>query len=185
MHLPLGRGENHRGRTENRPFMGILCPVTWAQRSLRSKGVRCNETACAVLVPAPGTGELLLRVVPSPRQTAPAVHDGRTAASGLQGQDTRQRRPHRQTPSVPGAVAPPPPRSGPPASRCGCPQPGSRPHTARASPMKVNRPVLANVEATEKQKGVNKLPGGPSPPRPPAGRLPSGLFLPGSLPLTS
>lgn len=105
-------------------------PLTWAQCFLRSEGVRscketaCKETACAVQVPTPGTAELPLRVVPSPRQTVPAVHDGKTAASGLRGQDTRQRRPHRQTPSVLGAVAAPPPRSGPPASRCGCPHAG-------------------------------------------------------------
>ena len=38
-----------------------------------------------------------------------------------------------------------------------------RPRATPSTPLKVNRPVLANVEAAEKQRGVNKVPRGPLP----------------------
>lgn len=61
----------------------------------------------------------------------------------------------------------PPPRWGPggahPPARCGCPHAApTRPALGHTQPMlpppKVNRPILANVETTEKQKVVNKVP---------------------------
>lgn len=67
---------------------------------------------------------------------------------------------------LPGWAHPP----GPAASRM--PALPARLPAARSPsfPLKVNRPVLANAEATEKQKGVNTVPGGPASP------LPRGAF---------
>lgn len=141
--------EDRKHEAQNRPFRAIICPVMWGQRPPWSAGMSWNET---------GGWQPAGR----PRgQDAGLPTDALCAGSHRPGR-------------LPGRAHPP--------ARCGCPHVASARqapgHTQPVfPPLKVNRPVLANVEATEQQKSVNKLCGGH--PHHPASRiwLPSGLFL--------
>lgn len=154
--------EERKLKAQNRPLMLVVCPVTWGQCPPRSVGVRRDETVCVVL----GPQMFLVAVVPSPQQRLfPTVGGRRPQALGPGHRPTHR---HALSSELPSSCLPG--RAHPPALVAAwmpSPPAGSGPHTARASPLNVNRPVLANLEATEKQKRCKHSACGPSPRRPP------------------